>query len=375
MQNIIVILLVMMLSFNSTVIFAVTTNDLNNNISQQEQKKQESKQLQSDIDETLGTVQSLQDKIEVSNDQIDSLNEQISKYDIEIEKQLRALELANTKYEGQDELLKARLRTIYENGTVNFWDVLFSSKSIGEFLSKYDVIIKMVEYDKQILSSINNQKEYVNNIKTQIENEQKAKEAVKQNQENEKKKLESNKIAQESAMKKLQTNKAAVDKIIADMEAEEAKIRAALAAMGRSIYVGGTFTWPVPNYYRVSSPYGDRTHPIYGYTKAHAGIDIAGSGIGGKPTVAANKGRVFLANYGWNGGYGNYIIIDHGGGYTTRYAHLSSISVSVGQQVAKGQTIGTVGTTGNSTGNHLHFEIRINNNPQNPMNHYTKVGG
>jgi murein DD-endopeptidase MepM/ murein hydrolase activator NlpD len=126
-------------------------------------------------------------------------------------------------------------------------------------------------------------------------------------------------------------------------------------------------TWPVPGFTRVSSPFGNRARPFGGGTEFHTGIDIAGPGINGAAVVASGNGRVIAA--GWRGGFGNTIIIDHGDGVTTLYAHLLSggIHVSVGQQVTAGQRIGSVGSTGWSTGPHLHWEVRVNGQPRNPM--------
>jgi murein DD-endopeptidase MepM/ murein hydrolase activator NlpD len=131
----------------------------------------------------------------------------------------------------------------------------------------------------------------------------------------------------------------------------------------KAIYAGGVMKWPTPGYTRVSSPYGMRIHPIYKVKKMHTGIDI--DAPSGAKIVAANSGKVILA--GWNGGYGNCVIIDHGGGLATLYAHQSKILVSVGDKVQKGDTVGKVGSTGLSTGPHLHFEVRKNGSTTNPI--------
>ncbi|MCL2606244.1 MAG: M23 family metallopeptidase, partial [Coriobacteriia bacterium] len=175
--------------------------------------------------------------------------------------------------------------------------------------------------------------------------------------------------------------------MLADTQANAARLRAlaqeeeAMAAqITRQLQQGGNLggstgggrfegrmTWPVPGFNRVTSPFGWRTHPIFGGRRMHTGVDIAGPGINGAAVVAAGNGRVIST--GWRGGYGNTIIIDHGDGVTTLYAHLQAggINVSVGQQVTAGQRIGRVGSTGNSTGPHLHWEVRVNGQPRNPM--------
>lgn len=130
-------------------------------------------------------------------------------------------------------------------------------------------------------------------------------------------------------------------------------------------YGNGRMAWPVPKGTIVTSPFGYRTHPISGKRKFHTGVDLGGSGIYGTPIVAADDGAVIFT--GWNGGYGNCVIVDHGGGYTTLYAHASSLKAETGKTVKRGETIALVGSTGNSTGPHLHFEVRINGQYQNPL--------
>src|SRR5574344_1970265 len=123
-------------------------------------------------------------------------------------------------------------------------------------------------------------------------------------------------------------------------------------------YDGRQLQWPAPASRRITSPFGYRIDPIYKIYKLHNGVDI-GAGYGTN-IVAAESGTVIAASYGYNSGYGNYIMINHGNGLTTRYAHCSSLNVTVGQNVSRGQVIGAIGSTGNSTGPHLHFEVRIN---------------
>lgn len=126
-------------------------------------------------------------------------------------------------------------------------------------------------------------------------------------------------------------------------------------------------TWPIPGYKNITSNFGYRVHPIYGTWKLHSGIDV-GAPTGAK-FVAADSGTVLIASYGYNGGYGNYVVISHGNGITTRYAHGTTILVSAGQKVTKGTPVLTVGSTGASTGPHAHFEVRVNGTAVNPLNY------
>ena len=150
-------------------------------------------------------------------------------------------------------------------------------------------------------------------------------------------------------------------------ELEEAERRANESDNGNFKYGGGPLKWPVPSSQKITSNYGYRVHPIYKTRRLHSGVDIGAPS--GSNIVAAESGVVILASYGYNGGYGNYMIISHGSGLTTRYAHCNSLAVSVGQTVSKGQVIGAVGSTGDSTGPHLHFEVRLNSASYDPLNY------
>ena len=148
------------------------------------------------------------------------------------------------------------------------------------------------------------------------------------------------------------------------------KLKRIASNSSTSKYTGGIMTWPLPNYYTITSPYGNRLHPILKKYKLHTGIDIAGSGCNGKNIVAAAAGKVITA--GWLSGYGYTVMIDHGGGVVTLYAHSQKLLVKVGQQVKAGEKIALVGSTGNSTGPHLHFEVRLNGKYVNPIGEYLK---
>ena len=173
-------------------------------------------------------------------------------------------------------------------------------------------------------------------------------------------------------MKELESDAAAYQKIIDEADAQMESLRRRLSGQlstsgGGKAYVGGEFTWPTPSCHYITSHFSPRRkNPVTGVYKRHTGTDIGASY--GSSIVAANSGTVTLA--GWNSGYGNCVVIDHGGGRATLYAHMSSISVSAGQTVQRGQQIGLVGSTGNSTGPHLHFEILINGAAVDPMQYF-----
>jgi len=180
------------------------------------------------------------------------------------------------------------------------------------------------------------------------------------------------KIAEkQNYIKKLEKDVAKYDSLYKAAAAQEEALKRSIAGSsskgstsgGRIVYSGGVFCWPAPSYTYISSPFGYRIHPVYGTRKYHSGLDLAAPG--GSPILAAADGTVRFS--GWNGGYGNCLIIDHGGGIQTLYGHSSKLLVSVGQKVSRGQKVALVGTTGTSTGNHLHFEVLNNGVATDPM--------
>ena len=150
----------------------------------------------------------------------------------------------------------------------------------------------------------------------------------------------------------------------------EAELKRIASSSTNSKYTGGTMTWPLPGYYGISSYFGNRLHPVLKVYKMHTGVDIAGAGCNGKNVVAAANGKVITA--GWISGYGYTVMIDHGGGIVTLYAHSQKLLVKKGDTVKAGDVIMLVGSTGYATGPHVHFEVRVNGKYVNPLNGYIK---
>ena len=302
----------------------------------------------------------------------------------------------NTDLKQKESLLDERLAASYMNGgTSPYMDALFSG-GVVNLVTNYDMIKQIAEYDNNLINE-------VKATKTSLEEEKQQSEDAKEEKEKKSEELKSLKSQKQTKVNSLTAEQKEIQAKIDEYDAETKKMQAAESkaraqekaaeeAAKKAAYAksssssssnsssssssrssstvskgSGQFMWPVPSSSYVSSPYGYRIHPIYGTKKLHAGMDIAASS--GSTIVAADSGTVILASYGYNGGYGNYVIISHGNGYTTRYAHCSSLSVSVGQQVSKGQKIASVGSTGASTGPHCHFEIRINGSTVNPADY------
>lgn len=347
----------------------------------------EQKEIQKEIDRLKGDksdqksvqtalqkkIDNLQSQISACNQQITDLDDQITNLEAENEKKTQELE--EKKY-----IFRQRLRAIYMSGgsASSSLAVIFDTENLEELLTKSKLTQNISSYDKSLMQKIVDDMKTIEKNKADIATlitEQNATKTLLNEKKGELmteiKKVNSTLAGIEGNIDKLEDKAAALEK--AQKEYEEA-IKNAQNVGSDQRYEGGAFSWPVPGYYGISSPYGYRSDPFTGKKKFHKGIDIAGGGIKGKPIVAAADGIVSLAKYN-KGGYGYYVMVNHGTDakgdtYVTLYAHMTKYIVSVGQKVKKGQTIGYVGTTGASTGYHLHYEVRVNGNTTNPLSYY-----
>lgn len=307
---------------------------------------------------------------------IEELNGLIVEKETEIEQKSIELEEALTVQQNQYEAMKARIKFMYERGDTLYMELLFSSGSFGEVLNKADYIEMLSAYDRKKLDEYVAFSEYVALCKQELEEEKEVLDAAKEAVEDEEaavseliseKEAEINRVSadisnKEAAIAEYEAYIKEQNDTIKALEAAVAEERRRLAeAYGRR-YDGGIFAWPAPSYTRISDEYGNRTHPILGTQQFHNGLDMAAPG--GSPILAAYDGRVVAADY--NASMGNYIMIDHGDSLYTIYMHCSALYVSKGQDVSKGQKIAAVGSTGRSTGNHLHFSVRLNGSYVSP---------
>ena len=328
--------------------------------------------VQEDLSENLQQVQKLDEKIASSQSELDELNKKITELQTSIDDVSGKLKVAEESYNSQKELLDNRLIEIYEEGEIQYLDVLLSSKNMSEFLSTYFLVTELVEYDNQLLEDMEKQKHEIEISKEKLDNEQEELATIKANQTKTAKIVENTKTVRENFIAKLSEEEKTIQAQIDEYNRQFDEINAEILALAMNgidtKYIGGEFAWPVPGYTRITSKYGMRTHPITGVYKLHSGTDI-GAPMGAN-FVAANDGIVVKAGY--NGAYGNMVIIDHGGGIQTLYAHGSQIMVNVGDTVKKGETVVLkVGSTGYSTGAHAHFEVRINGVTTDPLPYIT----
>jgi len=325
----------------------------------------------------------LEAQIDTVQSQIDVLNKQVRALDENIADKESQIAAKQAEIDSDYDQLKKRLHAIYLTGEASTLEIIFHSKDIMDLSNKIEVIRAISTHDANLINSLKSELQSVQSQKAEIE-------ANRKNISQDRAALDTKKSEVNSLLSETNTVIAELAKDEASAEdegekiaAERSKINAAIdqwyedyyssgkSTGGSGGYVSkGDFTWPVPGVYNITSGYGWRN---IGYgNEFHKGIDIASAGVFGKPIVAADSGRVIMAGYGnygtGYGGYGNVVVIDHGGGLSTLYGHCSKVAVRAGTNVKKGQVIAYVGSSGQATGPHLHFEIRVNGAAKNPMN-------
>ena len=351
-------------------------------------------ELQSEISELDATISRYTDQaaelapqVEEATDQTTELSREVDELQSEVDELTAQIVETEEELSHQQELLNARAVSTYRGENNALLAILFGAEDLGDLITRAENIMVVLDHNSQIsidlevlTRRLENEKERLDTALTEV-SERRAEAAAA---EAELRNLQQRAQSAADTATRLQNERSSM---LSDTEANAERLRALAAeheataaqltqqlqtggSLGSSTGSGvfqGRMTWPVPGFTRVSSPFGNRARPFGGGTEFHTGIDIAGPGINGAAVVASGNGRVIAA--GWRGGFGNTIIIDHGDGVTTLYAHLLSggIHVSVGQQVTAGQRIGSVGSTGWSTGPHLHWEVRVNGQPRNPM--------
>ena len=321
--------------------------------------------------------------------QLSSIQEKISEYNTlitEKESQIETTESelndAISKQEDQYEAMKKRIKFMYEKGDTLYLELIFSSEGFSDMMNKAEYIESLSSYDRNQLDEyvqtkemislykdeLESEKEVLHEAKTAVQAEEKAVTSLISEKKNQLSAVSGDIASKEAAIKEYESQIAAENATIAALEKAVAEERARQAAANQETrnYDGGMFAWPCPSYTKISDEYGNRMHPTLGVEKFHNGLDMAAPG--GSAILAAYDGEVIAADY--NSSMGNYIMIDHGGGLYTIYMHASALYVSKGQTVSRGQKIAAVGTTGRSTGNHLHFGVRLNGSYVNPRNYF-----
>lgn len=321
-----------------------TISQVQNELDEVENEKD---QVKSDLAKVASDIKTMQSAVNTLNANIKNTASEITRTEKNIEKKKKDMQ-------EREKGLNERLRVMYKNGSVGFVDVLLGSNSISEFLSNMEMIQMIYENDVKVMETLEKEHKELEVIRKELKEkkirlaEQKEEAAARETELNAKKKTLEDKE----------------DELLAEAKALETKLKQMVDAS--SPYVGGKFIWPVPSSHYITSYAGYRIHPVYKVWKYHSGMDI--SAKGGADILAMGDGKVILSQAEpWYGGYGQCVMIDHGGGVVSLYGHCSKLLVSVGQTVKQGQVIALVGTTGTSTGNHLHVEVRENGTIVDPL--------
>ncbi len=356
-------------------------------LSEADRLTREVKALDGSIATLQGEISALADDVSAATERTTRLQAEVDALRARIVAKQAEVDATQAEYDRQCLLLAERIQAAYKTSDYLYFELLLDSKSVEDFIARTSLVQRVIKSNGELAAELKSTRIALERMKAEIEREHATVDAKRAEAAAEEKrirdlrtrhqiKMNEQKAAQDRKAELVAENTANARRLIALAEAEEAesaKIARELYGTG-SGYFAGVMKFPVPGFEQTptgGSAFGYRIHPILGTRKMHTGIDIGGSAVGksisGATVVAVGDGEVIYTGY--RGGYGNTIIIDHDNGVTTLYAHLQNggIKVSTGQTVIRGQSIGLVGSTGLSTGPHLHFEVRINGDPVDPM--------
>ena len=377
----IIVIAIIALQFN--VVLAATSSELNASKTETDKKIEEAKEelenINSEKSETLQQVEDLIMQISSAQSEIDELDSKIADMNTQIEEAQSKLNEKQEEYDDKEELLETRLVTAYELGETSYLDVLLSSSSLTDLISNYYMISEITQSDMELMDKIKKEKEEIETAKQTLETSKQELDSAKAEKQQKATELQNTKSQKDSYVAQLNEQEKNTQAELEQFEQDKRDIQAQLAEIARkeTANSGSSNVSNIPNNPSASG----YIRPVVGYSittgwmgySGHTGVDFSGSGISGKPVLAVKAGTVVTStalkySNGNYRSYGEYIVINHHDGTMTLYAHGAPGSrlVSAGQSVSQGQQIMSVGTTGNSTGYHLHFEVRVNGRPVNP---------
>lgn len=393
-RQIVFILLLAVFAFANIVMIeaAEDDDDIEEKIQQIEEEREslesEMDKLEENIEQLEAQERDVLQRIHQINNELDEQERELIKLDNEIEgtekeieETTEELEIAEEELAEKEEFLGTRMRASYQQGGVSYLEVLFDAQDFIDFLSRLTYVQSIVDKDVELISIVEEERNKIQAKKEELEEQRDHLETLYAEAEQKKLEIQQNREEQQRLHAELQEQRNLEEDLLAEKEQEADQLLDAIRDLQtESGEMSVPLEWPVEGFGRsyITSPFGNRVHPITGNQSFHSGLDIGiphnrwpgSASYSGNPVnvLAADSGVVIFAGImgSLNSGYGNIVIIDHGGGHTTWYAHNHEILVSEGQEVARGEPIALVGSTGSSTGPHLHFEVRKNDTPQNP---------
>ncbi len=334
---------------------------------QAEEQQAKTNEASAKVENVSERLRQIQEELRVATAEYKEVKGQLDSVEDKISDNTELLEKTEADLKVKNKKLQQRVRDIYINGQISYVDVLFGAKDFADLMTRMDVLKRIIKHDYDLIMKVKEEKATVENTRAQLEKDKAEAEVLVADAQAKKAKVEDKESEQQvlldQAIYDRDTSERMYEEIMAASQEVANMIRR--SQMSSAGYSGapagaGGMIWPISG--PITSEFGWRTHPIFGTARFHSGLDIGGDY--GMPIYAAAGGTVIYA--GWISGYGNAVIIDHGGGVTTLYGHNDSLNVSEGENVAQGQVIAMCGSTGNSTGPHCHFEVRENGEPVSP---------
>ncbi|SEJ87338.1 Peptidase family M23 [Propionispira arboris] len=360
--------IVVLSSFSATVLAESLQDKLDTLQKQATDQKNKADSAGAEVNTISGQMRSLQADVDAAAAEYKEVKKKLNDTEAKMDQNKILLEKTEVDLKKKTTILDKRIRDIYINGQISYLDVLFGAKDFSDFMTRMDLLKRIMKYDYDLITKVQEEKALILDKKAELEKDHIVMEEL------EKAAKEKEQLVKESKAKKQKL----LDKVMYDRDTAERAYQETIAASseveklirqskyrgtGASHTSGGRMIWPLSG--PITSEFGWRTHPIFGRQIFHSGLDIAGDY--GDPILAADGGVVI--NAGWISGYGNTVIIDHGNGLNTLYGHCQSLNVSEGQTVSQGQVIAYVGSTGNSTGPHCHFEVDVNGKAVSPYDY------
>ena len=365
---------------------AVTQSEIDALKQEQEESQARQEELKEELSQAEAEQSAAEDKrdlllaqLDAINDELSNIKQQIAWYDEEIAQKEVERKEAEAREAEQYELFCQRVRAMEEEGTVSYWSILFNAESFSDLLDRLADVDAVMSYDNRVMEELTAAREELEQVQAELESARAKEQAVKEQQEAKKTEQQAKVAEAEELLAQLNANVEEVNRLLEEEDAAAAAIQADIEKKQAELEAqrqegnvtlppsSSGYQWPLPaSNLKLTSAFGYRIHPVTHVPHSHTGIDV--SATTGTPITAAKSGQVIISEEGtgstWS--YGNYVVIDHGDGTTTLYAHMNYRAVSEGEIVTQGQYIGDVGATGNVTGPHLHFEVRVNGQRVDP---------